>query len=107
MNFNIFYFQMKNSIPSLQVSRNKIIGLSKILRELLEFKSGSDDEGGKLFQSLEDMATSSSYTMPERILVENIRKYREAKKEVMDQIRDYPVNSILRKKFIGENQPKM
>jgi len=90
---------------AVKVSRNKIIGLSKILRELLEFKSGSNDEGGKLFVNLEEMAASFSYTMPEGVLLENIKKYREAKKEVMNQIRDYPVHSILRKKFIGENQP--
>ena len=105
MNFSFFFLQLKNSCSFLQVSRNKIIGLSKILRELLEFKSGSNDEGGKLFVNLEEMAASFSYTMPEGVLLENIKKYREAKKEVMNQIRDYPVHSILRKKFIGENQP--
>ena len=92
---------------SLQVSRSKIIGLAKILKELLEFKENSDDEGGKLYEELQQMATSSSFPIREEMLIENIKKYRAVKKEYFDTLSNRTLTFILRGEYAGDNKPSI
>ena len=74
---------------------------------MLEFKQTANDEGGKLFGELENMAVSSHFPMREETLIENIKKYRDVKKEVLDELVDKTLTFILRKEYAGENKPSI
>ena len=90
-----------------QLSRNKVIGLSKILKELLEFKQYSKDEGGKLYEKISKMIESSSSLLPEEVLKENIKKYRNIKQEELIMEDESTVIGMLRKKYFGVSKPSI
>ena len=81
--------------------------MSKILRELLEFKQGSKDDGGKLYDEVSEMARSSNYSVQEEVLIERIKEYRDMKQASATNDSDSSVLKILRKKNIGVNQPSI
>ena len=92
---------------AFQVARNKIIGLSKILREVLEFQHSSGDEGRQLYDSLSKMAESSSFSLSEELLVENIKKYRGLRDDFVSNLRSTKMMYILRKQHLDENTPSI
>ena len=81
--------------------------MTKILRELLEFKKGSKDEGGQLFKKIRDMGGSSHVLMPEEVINNNIRKYRKMRQEVFLMDSEYTVTGMIRKKYIGVSEPSI
>ena len=82
-----------------------MIGLSKILRELLEFKKDAGDGGAKLFSLISKMESEENISLPIDTLRESIEKYRKLKNE--DRIKDESgiLVNLLRKVHVGDNQP--
>ena len=81
--------------------------MSKILRELLEMEENPLSEGGQLYKNLGDAAKKSEFPIPEKTLLEKIKKYRDVKNELSRSESEGPITRILRRKYLGENQPSV
>ena len=64
-------------------------------------------EGGQLYKNLSDSAKESQFPIPEETLLENIKKYRDKKNELSKEDNEGQITRILRKKYVGMNQPSV
>jgi len=92
---------------AVKLSRTRHIGLTKILRELLEMEENPLSEGGQLYKNVSDSAKQSQFPIPEETLLENIKKYRDKKNELSKEDNEGQITRILRKKYVGMNQPSV
>ena len=90
-----------------QVSKTKIIGLAKILREVLEWKQEDKGEGGALYQKMLAEEQTLAYSLTPEEMMENIVKYREEKENVTKTDRKSVTTSLLRKSYLGQDQPSL
>ncbi len=90
-----------------KVSRNKLIALTKVLRELLEYKQEDGGEGAALYETVSHMAATWNFTMSVDELHGNITKYRSEKAGVTNETYNGRVKNILRKAYFGNDQPSL
>ena len=91
----------------IQVSKTKLIGLAKILREVLEWKQEDKGEGGALYQKMLAEERTLEYTLTPEEMMQNIVKYRKEKDNVTATERESTANALLRKAYLGPDQPSL
>lgn len=84
-----------------------MIGLAKILREVLEWKQDDTGEGGALYKKMLEEERTLEYSLTPEEMLQNIVKYRQEKVNATATDRAKTATTLLRKNYVGPNQPSL